>query len=93
MQVGNWDGTVALWRLGDFSQADAASPSQLHGMQLLQHMPVMDGPVRGLAWVPPAVAAATGDHTHRCMFTAVGHSDKIRVWDTRCFTILKVATA
>lgn len=52
-------------------------------MELLLHMPALEGPVRGLAWVPPEVATAAGDGAHRHLFATVGHSDKLRFWDSR----------
>lgn len=78
-QIGFWDGSVAQWRLaaGEGPQEDALK------MELLLHFPALDGPMRGLAWAPPEVATAAGDLAHRHLFAAVGHTDKLRVWDTR----------
>ncbi|KAK9908112.1 hypothetical protein WJX75_002889 [Coccomyxa subellipsoidea] len=75
--VGFWDGTVALWRVLGSETKEALR------MELLLHMPAQDGPVRGLAWAPPEVATAAGDRAERHLFATVGHSHKLRIWDTR----------
>lgn len=86
-QAGCWDGSVALWRV---AQQQPGAGAALGGdaacsMQLLLHFEALDGPVRALAWAP---AGANGDacgpgDARRHLFAAVGHSDRLRVWDTR----------
>ena len=86
-QAGYWDGSVAVWRLAAArSGVDAAAqraPEQAVRLELLLHMPALDGPVRGLAWAPREVATAAGDLAHRNLFVTAGHSSKLRFWDAR----------
>ncbi|CAL8469549.1 g9090 [Coccomyxa elongata] len=84
--AGYWDGSVALWRLAAAKGSEAAAqkaPEQAVCLELLLHMPALDGPVRGLAWAPRELATAAGDLAHRNLFVTVGHSSKLRFWDAR----------
>ncbi|BDA44713.1 probable general transcription factor 3C polypeptide 2 [Coccomyxa sp. Obi] len=82
--AGYWDGSVAMWRLATGGDAAAQKgPEQAVCLELLLHMPALDGPVRGLAWAPREVATAAGDLAHRNLFVTVGHSSKLRFWDAR----------
>ena len=87
--MGFWDGTVALWRVLNSETKEALR------MELLLHMPAQDGPVRGLAWAPPEVGTAAGDRAERHLFATVGHSHKLRIWDSRqgskCFLCRQLA--
>ncbi len=78
---------MALWRLAEANSGSNAAaqkaPEQAVCLELLLHMPALDGPVRGLAWAPREVATAAGDLAHRNLFVTVGHSSKLRFWDAR----------
>ena len=67
LQVGFWDGTVAVIRLqpsdaaaavelSDQTQGASQDVPQQHGMVVLSHFQVEPLPIRAVAWCPPQVS-------------------------------------
>ena len=90
MQVGCWDGTLALYSVQpaqsqgcDCSQADLDSAST-HGLMLLLHFTASREAIRAVAWPPPRPEASSATACQGQLFAAAGQGQGISIWDARC---------
>ena len=83
VQVGCWDGTVALWRLQPGEGLRPTGGRQPATPVLLMHMKADPMPLRAVAWAPPSLAGHAPGGMGRNIFLTAGHSGVIAIWDAR----------
>ena len=81
LQVGCWDGTVAVWRLQPENTAGGSTVPATP--ILLSHTRADPSPVRAVAWAPPALAASAADGLGRAVYMAAGNQGALSIWDAR----------
>ena len=85
LQVGCWDGTVAVWRLQPEEAADASPGGRsvpATGV-LLSHARTDPSPLRAVAWAPAVLAASAADGLGRAVYMAAGNQGALSIWDAR----------
>ena len=87
LQVGCWDGSVAVWRIppeqpGSASARSSSSPVPLQ-LQLLSHIMADTVAIRSVAWAPVEAAGESSDLSSRHIFLTAGHSSLVKFWDAR----------
>lgn len=79
MQVGHWDGSVAVWQI-----LLHGSQQESHELRLLAHITADIFPIRSVTWLPQAARPHDESPDFRHIFATAGHSSTLKIWDSRC---------